>query len=92
MGAQMLRKGGLESLGLFSISIDHLTNDSNDNNELRSLVNRTEDCRLRNLRRLTNIEIRLPRGNQTKCWYGLTISEKENRHILESFLLRLMDQ
>ena len=37
----------LESLGLSSIRIDQLTNNSNDNNELRSLVKATKDGSLR---------------------------------------------
>jgi hypothetical protein len=40
-------RGELESLGLSSIRIDQLTNNSDDNNELRSLVKATKDGLLR---------------------------------------------
>ncbi len=40
-------RGELESLGLSPIRIDQLTNNSDDNNELRSLVNTTKDGLLR---------------------------------------------
>lgn len=40
-------RGELESLGLSLIRIDQLTNNSNDNNELRSLVKETKDGLLR---------------------------------------------
>ena len=36
-------RGELESLGLSRTRIDQLTNDSDDNNELRSLVKTTKD-------------------------------------------------
>jgi hypothetical protein len=36
-------RGELESLGLSRTRIDQLTNDSDDNNELRSLVKITKD-------------------------------------------------
>jgi hypothetical protein len=38
--------GELGSLGLSPIRINHLTKDSNDNNELRSLVQTTKDSLL----------------------------------------------
>ena len=41
----------LESLGLSSINIDRLTNDSNDNNELRNLVKTTKDCLLQEFKK-----------------------------------------
>lgn len=44
-------KGELESLGLSSINIDRLTNDSNDNSELRSLVKTTKDCLLQEFKK-----------------------------------------
>jgi hypothetical protein len=40
-------RGELESLGLSRTRIDQLTNDSDDNNELRSLVKITKDDLLR---------------------------------------------
>lgn len=40
-------RGELESLGLTRTRIDQLTNDSDDNNELRSLVKITKDDLLR---------------------------------------------
>lgn len=40
-------RGELESLGLSPIRIDQLSNNSNDNNELRSLVKETKDGLLR---------------------------------------------
>lgn len=36
-------RGELESLGLSRTRIDQLTNDSDDNNELRSLIKTTKD-------------------------------------------------
>jgi hypothetical protein len=40
-------RGELESLGLSQTRIDQLTNDSDDNNELRSLVQATKEDLLR---------------------------------------------
>lgn len=40
-------RGELKSLGLSQTSIDQLTNDSDDNNELRSLVQATKEDLLR---------------------------------------------
>jgi hypothetical protein len=40
-------RGELESLGLSPIRIDQLTNNSDDNNKLRSLVKATKDGLLR---------------------------------------------
>lgn len=40
-------RGELESLGLSRTRIDQLTNDSDDNNELRSLVKITKDNLIR---------------------------------------------
>jgi hypothetical protein len=44
---QVYLRGELASLGLSPIKIDQLTNDSDDNNELRSLVKATKDGLLR---------------------------------------------